>query len=84
MKLLKKSEKLLLNKIKIMEEIEEQNLQADMVNNQEPTFEEKQELYVENKTTKYIGLIDNPVVQTIGNSGWQVSDIWKDIRLDDF
>ncbi len=84
MKLLKKSEKLLLNKIKIMEEIEDQNLKADLVNNHELMVEEKQELYVENKTTKYIGLIDNPVVQTIGNSGWQVSDIWKDIRLDDF
>ncbi|MBW4689919.1 MAG: hypothetical protein KME40_33765 [Komarekiella atlantica HA4396-MV6] len=84
MKLIKKSEKLLLDKIKIMEETEEQNLQADIVNTQEPTLEEKPELYLESRRTNYIPLIDNPVVQSVGNSGWQVSDIWKDVRLDNF
>ncbi|MBE9037356.1 hypothetical protein [aff. Roholtiella sp. LEGE 12411] len=83
MKLIKKSEKLLLNKIKIMEETEDQNLQVD-INIQEPTAEEKEELYLENERTNYIPLIDNPVVQSVGNSGWQVSDIWKDVRLDNF
>jgi hypothetical protein len=84
MKLIKKSEKLLLDKIKIMEETEEENLQADIVNTQEPTLEEKPELYLESRTANYIPLIDNPVVQSVGNSGWQVSDIWKDVRLDNF
>ncbi|NDJ25096.1 hypothetical protein GS682_26325 [Nostoc sp. B(2019)] len=84
MKLIKKSEKLLLDKIKIMEETEEENLQADIVNTQEPTLEEKPELYSESRTANYIPLIDNPVVQSVGNSGWQVSDIWKDVRLDNF
>jgi hypothetical protein len=32
----------------------------------------------------YIPFLDNPPVQSVGNSGWQVSDIWKDIRLDGF
>ncbi|MFN6567876.1 hypothetical protein [Dendronalium sp. ChiSLP03b] len=82
MKLIKKSEKLLLNKIKIMEESEEQNFPADTFDNPEPIVEK--ELYVEKTEPNYIPIRDNPIVQSVGNSGWQVSDIWKDIRLDDF
>jgi len=25
-----------------------------------------------------------PVLQSVGNTGWQVSDIWRDLRVDDF
>ncbi|WP_442935935.1 hypothetical protein [Nostoc sp.] len=32
----------------------------------------------------YIPFLDNPPVQSVGNSGWQVSDVWRDIRVDDF
>ena len=84
MKLIKKSEKLLLDKIKIMEEAEEQNLPADKVNAQEPTVEEHQEIDVEYTEPNYIPLWDHPLVQSVGNTGWQVSEIWKDIRLDNF
>jgi hypothetical protein len=40
------------------------------------------------KTTKfellYVPMRVNPVILSVGNTGWQVSDIWKDIRLDSF
>ncbi|BBD62942.1 hypothetical protein NIES2109_57920 (plasmid) [Nostoc sp. HK-01] len=32
----------------------------------------------------YIPLLDNPPVQSVGNSGWQVSDVWRDLRVDRF
>nr|WP_242072254.1 hypothetical protein [Nostoc sp. FACHB-110] len=32
----------------------------------------------------YIPLLDNPPVQSLGNSGWQVSDVWRDLRVDRF
>lgn len=85
MKLIKKSEKLLLNKIKIMEESEEQNLPVETIENPDPTVEKKEEPnYIENQEFNYIPVRDNPVVQSVCNSGWQVSEIWKDIRLDSF
>ncbi|BAY21355.1 hypothetical protein NIES2100_11070 [Calothrix sp. NIES-2100] len=85
MKLIKKSEKLLLNKIKIMEEIEE-NLQDDTIDAPESAAiaMEKQVLNIENQEPNYIPMRDNPVVQSVGNTGWQVSEIWKEIRLDNF
>ncbi|QSJ20210.1 hypothetical protein JYQ62_16780 [Nostoc sp. UHCC 0702] len=84
MKLIKKSEKLLLNKIKIMEESEEQNLPVETIENPEPIVEKEEPYYVENQESNYILVRDNPVVQSVCNSGWQVSEIWKDIRLDNF
>ncbi|OUL33550.1 hypothetical protein BV372_16210 [Nostoc sp. T09] len=84
MKLIKKSEKLLLKKIKIMEEVEEQNLQDDTIDALESVLEKTPVLDVENREPNYIPLRDNPVVQSVGNTGWQVSEIWKDIRLDHF
>jgi hypothetical protein len=86
MKLIKKSEKLLLDKIKSMEEAEEQNLLADLDNfsPSESLPAENQELYREYPEPNYIPVRDNPIVQSVGNSGWQVSDIWKDVRVDTF
>ncbi|MBD2683307.1 MULTISPECIES: hypothetical protein [Nostoc] len=25
-----------------------------------------------------------PVLQSVGNTGWQISDIWRDLRVDSF
>jgi hypothetical protein len=83
MKLIKKSEKLLLDKIKLMEEAEEQGFLADTVNVSEPVVEEYPE-YIENGEINYIPVRTHPIVQSLGNSGWQVSDIWKDVRVDNF
>jgi hypothetical protein len=92
MKLIKKSEKLLLDKIKTMEE-EEQNLQKDHfyspdlpdAHTSEPLLNETEAINADNYyEPQYIPSRDNPVVYSIGKTGWQVSEIWKDIRLDDF
>ncbi len=85
MKLIKKSEKLLLDKIKLMEEAEEQALTVETPNipELEPMVEEYQD-YLENGEINYIPLRTHPIIQSVGNSGWQVSDIWKDVRVDNF
>ncbi|KZL48941.1 hypothetical protein A2T98_15575 [Nodularia spumigena CENA596] len=85
MKLIKKSEKLLLDKIKLMEEAEEQGLTVETPNipEREPIVEEYEE-YIENGEINYIPLRTHPIIQSVGNSGWQVSDIWKDVRMDNF
>ncbi|MBE9206302.1 hypothetical protein IQ244_07205 [Nostoc sp. LEGE 06077] len=81
-RLIKKSEKLILKKIK---EIEEENLSIDDFESQEATVEEKQVInIVEDREDDYIPLRDNPVVLSIANSGWQVSEILRDIRVDTF
>ncbi|MEA5504291.1 hypothetical protein VB735_14445 [Halotia wernerae UHCC 0503] len=87
MQLIKKSERLLLKKIKLMEEAEEQTLPADTSGILEPIVDKKLELHLENLESpepNYIPIRDNPEVQSVGNSGWQPSEIWKDIRLDGF
>jgi hypothetical protein len=83
MKLIKKSEKLLLDKIKLMEEAEEQSPPAETPNIPEPIVEDYEE-YLENGEINYIPLRTHPIIQSVGNSGWQVSDIWKDVRVDNF
>ncbi len=83
MKLIKKSEKLL-QETKITEETQESNFQIDIINIQEPIVEEQPEIGVVNKEPSYIPARDNPIVLSVGKTGWQVSDIWKDIRLDNF
>jgi hypothetical protein len=83
-RLIKKSEKLVLKKIKMMEETEEQNLPPDPLDTPEPIVEEQTEVYIDIREPNYIPLRDQPVIQSAGNSGWQVSDIWRDIRVDNF
>jgi hypothetical protein len=83
-RLIKKSEKLLLEKIKMMEEAEDKNLPADNLDVQEPILDEKPNLYIDSKEPYYIPQQGYPVIQSVGNSGWQVSDIWRDIRVDNF
>ncbi|MBW4566042.1 MAG: hypothetical protein KME32_34190 [Mojavia pulchra JT2-VF2] len=84
MKIIKKSEKLTLRKMKEMEQAEDELLQTDSVNFSAPMVDEKPVITPEPIEPNYIPLIDNPPVQSIGNSGWQVSDIWRDIRVDNF
>ncbi|MBD2448644.1 hypothetical protein H6G76_16075 [Nostoc sp. FACHB-152] len=81
-RLIKKAEKLVLKKIK---EIEEENLSIDELESQEIPVEEKPVFnIVEAIEANYIPVRDNPVVLSIANSGWQVSEILRDIRVDAF
>jgi len=81
MKLIKKSEKALLKKI---EELESQNIQTDTEDIAETVLETKPVINLEVGTSNYIPVRDNPIVSSVGNSGWQISDIWRDIRVDNF
>ena len=94
MKLIKKSEKLVqetkINK-ETKKETKEPNLQVNFANNpdfvnniEELTGVEQPKLGIEYQEPNYIPLRDNPIVHSVGKTGWQVSDIWKDIRLDSF
>ncbi|MDZ8081827.1 MAG: hypothetical protein RMY36_017910 [Nostoc sp. SerVER01] len=91
MKIIKKSEKLTLKKMKEMEEAEDLLLLGETVDLSEGVVEEKplitSEYAViseEYKEPNYIPVRDNPLVQSVGNSGWQPSDIWREIRVDSF
>ena len=84
MKLIKKSEKALLNKIKNIEELESQNIQADTEDIAETVVEKKPVINVKVTTPNYIPVRDNLIVRSVGNSGWQISDIWRDSRVDNF
>ncbi len=83
MKLIKKSEKLG-QETQITEEIKEPNLQGDFSNIEKTTGEEQLKQEIKYQEPNYIPIRDNPIVLSVGNTGWQVSDIWKDIRLDNF
>lgn len=80
----KKSDKLTLRQMKLIEEAEDQLLQANTVKYTAPVIEEKLVAIPLPKEPNYIPLRDNPIVQSVGKSGWQISDIWRDIRVDDF
>jgi hypothetical protein len=84
MQLIKKSQKPILKKAETAEELKEENFLIDPFDDQEPSVEQTQTPYLENDEFYYSPVRDNPVVQSVGNSGWQVSDIWRDIRVDSF
>jgi hypothetical protein len=85
-KIIKKSDKLTLRQMKLIEEAEDQLLQANTDNSTTPVIEveEKPVAISEPRVPDYVPFLDNPPVQSVGNSGWQVSDVWRDIRVDDF
>ena len=67
-----------------MQDAEDQNLQADTVNFSTPVVDEQPAAIPDPTESNYIPLRDNPIVQSVGKSGWQISDIWRDIRVDEF
>ncbi|MCC5654870.1 hypothetical protein LC609_34930 [Nostoc sp. XA013] len=87
-KIIKKSDKLTLRQMKLIEEAEDQLIEANTDNSTAPVLEvevEEQPVVIsEPRVPDYIPFLDNPPVQSVGNSGWQVSDVWRDIRVDDF
>jgi len=83
-KIIKKSDKLTLKQMMLIEEAEDQLQEANTVKYTAPVVEEKPVAISEPFVPDYIPFLDNPPVQSVGNSGWQISDIWRDIRVDDF
>ncbi|MHC5777050.1 hypothetical protein [Nostoc sp.] len=84
MELIKKSQKLTLRQMKSIEEAEDQLLQPDTVSSSAPVVDDKPVAISPPREHDYIPFLDNPPVQSVGNSGWQISDVWRDIRVDDF
>ncbi len=84
MRLIKKSEQALLSEVKKIEELEVENIQADTKDIPETVVETQQEINPQISAPKYIPSYDNPIVKSVGNSGWQISEIWRDIRVDNF
>ncbi|MEH1916657.1 hypothetical protein [Nostoc sp.] len=87
-KIIKKSDKLTLRQMKLIEEAEDQLQEANTVKYTVPVVEEKPVAISEPRVPDYVPFLDNPPdnppVQSVGNSGWQVSDVWRDLRIDDF
>ena len=84
MKIIKKSDKLTLKKMMEIQQAEDQNLLFCTVNSSAPVVDEQSAAIPVARVPDYIPFFDNPPVQSVGNSGWQISDIWRDIRVDDF
>ena len=84
LKIIKKSDKLTLRQMKLIEEAEDQLQEANTDKYTAPVVEEKLVITPKARVPDYIPFLDNPPVQSVGNSGWQVSDVWRDIRVDDF
>ncbi|MBD0304650.1 MAG: hypothetical protein ICV85_21570 [Tolypothrix sp. T3-bin4] len=84
-KIIKKSKKLTLKEMMEIEKASDQNLQADTVNPSVQEIDEQPPRAIpETIEPNYIPVRDNPIVQSVGKSGWQISDIWRDIRVDNF
>ncbi len=71
--------------MKEIEDAEDQILQAaGTANLSPPVVEQPVPVTAPEPQPSYIPLLDNPPVQSVGNSGWQVSDVWRDLRVDGF
>ncbi|WP_335090147.1 hypothetical protein [Nostoc sp.] len=85
-KIIKKPSKLTLKEMREIQDAEDQLLQANTDKYTAPVVEveEKPVIIIEPRVPDYIPLLDNPPVQSVGNSGWQISDVWRDLRVDSF
>lgn len=85
LKIIKKPKKLTLKEMMEIEKVSDQNLEADTVNPSPQGIDEQPPVAIsEQREPNYIQVWDNPIVQSVAKSGWQISDIWRDIRVDDF
>ncbi|BAY41603.1 hypothetical protein NIES2111_59990 (plasmid) [Nostoc sp. NIES-2111] len=91
MKPIKKPELRILKKSAHSQPVQEPEPIVDTISNDEPLIEEQPpqpQLNLDAPTPDYyprhLPVYDSPLVQSVGNSGWQVSDIWRDLRVDDF
>ncbi|BAZ90219.1 hypothetical protein NIES932_17150 [Raphidiopsis curvata NIES-932] len=82
-RLIKKSEKLLVEQLKNTQ-VQEASSEPDITDNLDDLIPGAGLIETDSSYINYIPLRDNPIVYSVGNTGWQVSEIWKEIRLDDF
>ncbi|MDZ8089289.1 MAG: hypothetical protein RMY16_27610 [Nostoc sp. DedQUE12b] len=62
--------------------------ETEILETPKPALEAKQKLKEGNDKSEYVSnyyyspVFDNPQIKSIENSGWKVSDIWREIRVD--
>ncbi|MFN6502371.1 MAG: hypothetical protein RMX65_036045 [Nostoc sp. DedQUE01] len=88
MKPIKKSELLILKKSVAPQPPQENLPQVDTVSTDEPVIEQEPDVEPQSQVTEYLTryapVQDYPILQSAGNSGWQASDIWRELRVDGF
>ncbi|MEH2266647.1 hypothetical protein [Nostoc sp.] len=82
--LIKIIEKTTPKKSEIKEDLEQPNFPSNTVDIKESINETNPILDINYQEADYIPVRDNPLVQSVGNSGWQVYEIWRDFRIDNF
>ncbi|MBD2197869.1 MULTISPECIES: hypothetical protein [Calothrix] len=82
--LIKRIEKPILPKPEVQEELSQPASSDDTFEIPESTIQQQPVLDVNYQESTYIPLRDRPLIQSVGNSGWQVSEIWRDLRIDNF
>jgi hypothetical protein len=81
--LIKKSDKLILNKSETTPPPTEPIEMSESQDILEPVVEDELPQYIEALESDYIPERYH-LLHSIANSGWQPSDVWRDIRVDDF
>lgn len=89
MKPIKKSELLILKKSVTSQPTQEELFQVNTASiNNEPAIEQQPLVEPQSQATEYLTpyapVQDYPILQSAGNSGWQPSDIWRELRVDGF
>ncbi|BAY73297.1 hypothetical protein NIES23_61250 (plasmid) [Trichormus variabilis NIES-23] len=69
-------------------QIDAVDAEAPIVDEVNCSIHEQTDLALQSSPSEYLPphlpVYDSPLIQSAGNSGWQVSDIWRDLRVDDF
>lgn len=88
MKPIKKPELLILKKSVASRPTQEQLPEVDTELTNETIVEQQPSVEPQSQSTEYLTryepVQDYPVLQSVGNSGWQPSDIWRELRVDSF
>jgi len=85
---IKKPELLILKKSVASRPTQEQVPEVDTELTNEPIVDQQPPFEPQNQATEYLTryepVQDYPVLQSVSDSGWQPSDIWRDLRIDRF
>lgn len=88
MKPTKKPELLTIKKPIASQLPQEQLTQVDTVETSKPIIEQEPAVEAESQAKEYprnhAQMQGYPLLQSTGNSGWQASDIWRELRVDGF
>lgn len=86
--IIKKPDLLIIKKAIAPESSPQPASQVDAVDEDQPIIEQKPPVEPQSRATEYLTpyapVQDYPILQSVSNSGWQPSDIWRDLRIDGF